>query len=136
MGAKGRILIVEDELLIAMRMRRNLELAGYEVLAPVTTGSEALASVAAQQPDLVLIDVGLSGGLDGIQTAEAILERVALPIVFMTGYSGTATIQRAKRVRPAAILEKPIFADQLQRAIEAALGTRPNGQQHPTEQSM
>jgi CheY-like chemotaxis protein len=119
---KVSILIVEDEVLIAMRMYANLERIGYNVLEPASTGEEALASVAEHQPSVILMDIRLPGRIDGIQTAHAIRERYGgIPIIFMTGYSDVETVMRAQQVSPEPVLEKPIFTHQFDAAIQAAL---------------
>jgi CheY-like chemotaxis protein len=116
------VLIVEDEVLIAMRMSGNLERLGYDVQEPVTTGEEALASVEAQPPSVILMDIRLPGRMDGIQTAQVIRERYDIPIIFMTGYSDAETVTRAMQVSPEPVLEKPIFTRQFDAEIQAALG--------------
>ncbi len=119
---KVSVLIVEDEVLIAMRMCGNLERLGYNVQEPVTTGEEALASVETHPPSVILMDIRLPGRMDGIQTAQAVRERHDIPIVFMTGYSDAETMMRAMQVSPEPLLEKPTFTRQFDAAIQAALG--------------
>ena len=119
-----RILIVEDEILIAQKICWDLERVGYEVYEPVATGAEAIACVAAQNPDILLVDIRLPGGMDGIQAVEEIRSRHNIPVIFMTGYSDATTIARAQQVKPAAFLEKPIFPHELEAAINAAIRSR------------
>ena len=118
---KFQLLLVEDEVLLAMRMKRNLELFGYQVHAPVATGQAAIDSVAQQQPDAIFMDIRMPGGMDGIQAAQAIREQYDIPIIFMTGYSNPEIVERARAVNPVAILEKPLLFNQIEAAIEAAL---------------
>ena len=119
-----RILIVEDEILIAQKICWDLERGGYEVYEPVATGADAIASAATQNPDVLLVDIRLPGGMDGIQAAQEIRSRHNIPIIFMTGYSDAATIARAQQVKPVAFLEKPIFPHELEAAINAAIQSR------------
>lgn len=115
------ILIVEDEVLIAMKMRRNLELDGYNVYEPVVSGGEAITMATELQPDIIFMDIRLPGGMDGIEAAREIRGQYGTPIIFMTGYSDQETFDRAQQVGPAAFLEKPVFPQELKAAIVAAL---------------
>ena len=122
---KTSLLIVEDEVVVAIRMRRNLELAGYHVYEPVITGEQALASVEAHPPDVIIMDIRLLGSMDGIQAAQAIRARHDIPVIFITGYSDAETESRARGVSSAAFLEKPVFTHQLKAAIQDAIGQDP-----------
>lgn len=117
----ARILIVEDERVGAMALRSQLERFGYGVPEPVVSGEQAIRSVEADRPDLVLMDVGLSGSLDGIDTARAIRDRYDVPVIFLTGQHDHVFIDRAKQVEPAAYLLKPSSEDELYATIELAL---------------
>ena len=91
-----RVLVVEDEVLVAMELRGLLEKYGYEVADTVTTGADALEAARNEPLDLVLMDVRLDGPLDGIETAERLRAEQDLPIIFLTAFSGEATLSRAK----------------------------------------
>ncbi len=115
------VLVVEDEILIALRMCGDLEKAGYSVYEPVATGAEAIACVQENPPSVILMDIRLPGEMNGIQAAQTIGAAYDIPIIFITGYSDLETITRAQQVNPVAILEKPLFAYQLNAAIQDAL---------------
>jgi CheY-like chemotaxis protein len=118
---KLKLLLVEDEVLIAMLIERHLESLGYQVCEHVATGQAAIDSVAAQQPDIIFIDIRLPGGMDGVQAAQEIRARYDVPIIFMTGYSTPEILDRTQAVNPAAVLEKPLLPHQIEAAIELAL---------------
>jgi PAS domain S-box-containing protein len=119
--AKPRILIVEDGMIMAEDMRRRCEALGYRVAAIVATGEEALDIAEVVQPDLVLMDVRLSGSIDGVEAARRMREELELPVVYVTAYSDDATLERAKRTGPFGYLLKPVGARELHTTIEMAL---------------
>ncbi|HEY9647735.1 MAG TPA: response regulator, partial [Chroococcidiopsis sp.] len=116
-----RILVVEDESIIAMDIKDCLENLGYVVTAIATSGSEAIAHAQAGQADLVLMDVRLRGDTDGIEAAEQIWERFRIPVIYATGYSDQSTLERAKVTIPFGYILKPIEERELYVAIETAL---------------
>jgi diguanylate cyclase (GGDEF)-like protein/PAS domain S-box-containing protein len=118
---KERILVVEDEVIIALDIQRTLIKMGYEVPEFVTSAEAALERIAALQPDLVLMDIHLSGATDGIATADEIRRRHHLPVVFLTAHSDEATVNRAKITEPYGYVLKPFEERELQIAIEIAL---------------
>src|SRR5213592_1765591 len=87
---KARILVVEDESLLAEDIQERLKNLGYEVAAVAHSGEEALAGVAAAQPDLVLMDIRLKGKMDGIDTARVVRERFNLPVVYLKSSARSA----------------------------------------------
>ena len=118
---KARILVVEDESLLAEDVQERLKTLGYEVVAVAHSGEEALARLAATHPDLVLMDIRLKGKLDGIDTARVVRERFNLPVVYMTGEADSATLERAKATEPLGYLLKPIEEKRLYSTVEIAL---------------
>lgn len=118
-GAK--ILIVEDEGVVALNIQSRLSALGYIILDVVTTGEEAIAATAAKQPDLVLMDIKLPGEIDGIQAAAVIRERFNIPIVYITAYGDKETLQRAKVTEPYGYIIKPFSAIELGTAIEISI---------------
>lgn len=118
---KSRILIVEDDVLVAQNLTAHLEHIGYEVLARVASGAAALASVAAIQPDLVMMDIVLEGPMDGIHAAQQIRSRFDVPVLYLTTYLDEPLFQRAKVTEPFAYLLKPFNERELQLTIEMAL---------------
>ena len=118
---KARILIVEDEAIIARDLSQMLEKLGHTILDTVMTGEEAIASAAALQPDLVLMDIRLSGKTDGVAAAIRIREEHEIPIMFLTGNTDEATLQRAKAAVPLGYLPKPISSRELRVWVEMGL---------------
>ena len=108
MKKKIKILIAEDEIIVARWMKIELEDVGYEVLDYVTTGEKAIESALENKPDIILLDVNLSGKIDGIEAAEKITDSLNTSIIFMTGYNESSIFERAKVINPVAFLEKPV----------------------------
>lgn len=116
-----KILIVEDELIIAEDMRNILEKMGYSVIGIAMDATEAIEFLAMEKPDLILLDINLGGKKDGIQLAEEINNKFDLPFIFTTSYTDGPTIERAKKVNPVNYLVKPFKPEQLYTAIEIAM---------------
>jgi PAS domain S-box-containing protein len=121
MNKPPRILIVEDESLIALDLSRRLPKLGYEVCATVATGEDAVQKAAELKPNLVLMDICLRGAMDGIAAAEIIRQRSDVPVVYLTANSDEKTLQRAKLSRPSSYLLKPFKERELQIGIDMAL---------------
>ena len=115
------VLIVEDDAILAVHLRNMLIGLGYGVPEPVATGEAAIAAVAAERPDLILMDIQLAGEMDGITAAGHIRSTVDVPIVFLTGYSQDPLLQRAKTTAPYGYLIKPVSPRELAATIEMAL---------------
>jgi len=118
---KKRILLVEDEAVIAMDLQSNLIRLGYEVPAFVTSGEEAIRAAAELSPDLVLMDITLAGPMTGIEAAGVIRKSHAIPVIFLTAHVDDATLGPAKRTEPFGYLPKPCGLDTLRSTIEVAL---------------
>ncbi|NVN89301.1 MAG: PAS domain S-box protein [Desulfuromonadales bacterium] len=116
-----RILVVEDELIIARGIQKRLESMGYRVIDIVPTGEEAVSIAAMSRPDLILMDINLQGNMDGIEAAEAIRTQVDLPVIYLTAYTDAETLGRAKITEPFGYVVKPFQDHTLQTAIEMAL---------------
>jgi DNA-binding LytR/AlgR family response regulator len=116
-----KILIVEDELIIAEDVRGMLGRMGYDVLGNAMDYNEAIAILETDKPDLILLDVNLNGKKDGIDLANVINETYKIPFIYTTSYSDSATLQRAKTTQPANYLVKPFKQEQLFTAIEMAI---------------
>jgi response regulator of citrate/malate metabolism len=108
-----KVVVVEDDMIIQMFLSRVLTSIGFEVLGEARTCNEVLEIVAKNQPDLILMDVGIAGDKDGIETAELLNEKYDIPIIFITGNSDQSTIERAKKVNPVEFIFKPIDEDRL-----------------------
>ncbi len=118
-----RILIVEDEAVVARDVRYSLQRAGYEVTGLCRTGQEAIDAVKMQQPDLVLMDINLgSSGMDGIEAASCIHRDFQRPVVFLTGHADEETTSRARTVQPYGYLVKPFHESELRSVVELAVG--------------
>ncbi len=115
------ILIVEDERIIARGIEKQLKGMGYSIAASVSNGEDALLAVAETRPDMILMDINLGAGLDGVETAGIIRKRENVPIVFLTAFSDDAAIQRAKLTEPYGYVLKPYDDRDLQTAIEIGL---------------
>lgn len=118
---KISILLVEDEPIIAADLEDRLEEMGYEVAQHCFSGEEALEYFYQSDVDLVLMDVHLSGKFDGIQTAEKLMEKRPVPLIYLTGNSDQLTFARARNTSPAAFLTKPFRGKDLMHAIELAI---------------
>ena len=116
-----KILLVEDEQIVAKFAEKQLTGAGYQVVASVNSGEIAIEKVKCLKPDVVLMDIKLVGSLDGIETADHIRKNYHVPVIFLTSLADDASFQRAKIVEPFGYLIKPIEIKELNRVIEMAL---------------
>jgi CheY-like chemotaxis protein len=116
-----KVLVVEDERVVAKDLALTLEGMGYEVTGSAASREEALAACAKQVPDIVLMDIRIKGPIDGIETATELLALYGLHVIYLTAHADIASIDRAKRTRPHAYLLKPVKAGELQGAIEIAM---------------
>ncbi|MEG3860707.1 hybrid sensor histidine kinase/response regulator [Microcoleus sp. herbarium12] len=116
-----KILVVEDEIIVAEDIAGRLKKLGYLVTATVTSGEEAIEKVAENQPDLVLMDIVLKGEMDGVTAAEKIRTKVNVPTIFLTAYADEKTLERAKMTDPFGYIIKPFQQNDLRVAIEIAL---------------
>lgn len=119
--AGSRILIVEDEAVVAIDVRHRLTRLGYTVVGVVDTGEEAVRKVEELDPDVALMDIMLAGTMDGVEAAGIIRERFGTPVVFLTAHSDRTTLRRAGAVGPYGYLIKPFEEPELQSALEIAL---------------
>jgi DNA-binding LytR/AlgR family response regulator len=116
-----KLLIVEDDMIIAAKVSMQLTNLGYEVTGIVPRGEEAIRHVMDNIPDIVLLDINLKGTLDGIETAQAIHKIADIPVIYITANTDEVTFNRAKETRPYAFISKPIKNLDLQRAIELTI---------------
>ncbi|BDZ68426.1 GGDEF domain-containing response regulator [Methanobacterium ferruginis] len=116
-----KILIVEDESIVAMDIKHRAEGLGYLVTAITPSGEEALEHVAENTPDLVLMDIVLKGEMDGIEAAQKIRDAYDIPVVYLTAYSDERTLKRAKITEPFGYIIKPFEDRELHSAVEVAL---------------
>jgi CheY-like chemotaxis protein len=118
MGEKKRVLIVEDEGLNAMALAEYMEGLGYQVDGFAATGEDAVRKAKESPPDLVFMDVRLSGPMDGIEASRLILAEREVPIILISGYSEKVLMERKDAIKPLACLSKPFDFDE----IKAILG--------------
>jgi light-regulated signal transduction histidine kinase (bacteriophytochrome) len=117
----ARILVVEDEAVVAKDIERTLVTIGYDVVGRVAEGEQAIAEARACRPDLILMDIHLRGEVDGIAAASAIREELQTPVLFLTAFSDRDTVSRATTTEPFAYILKPFKEPELRCAIEIAL---------------
>ncbi|MFC1833101.1 PAS domain S-box protein [Thermodesulfobacteriota bacterium] len=121
---QGKILIVEDEVMLAKELARGLKKSGYEVVGNVSTGEEAVQKAEEKLPDLILMDITLEGEMDGIETANQIRSSLDTAIIYLTAHTATDVFDRAKITEPYAYLTKPVSPQELGRTVEMALYKR------------
>jgi PAS domain S-box-containing protein len=119
-----RIMVVEDERIIALHLRQQLVKLGYQVVGVVASGEKALANVRDLRPDVMLMDIHIEGELDGIETAARMPEDLQIPVVYLTAYSEEATLARARATRPYGYLLKPFAERELHATIQMVLERR------------
>lgn len=120
-ASKARILIVEDENLVAMDIERGLKRLGYNVVGVANCGADAIQIAEDQCPDLILMDIQIKGDIDGIETSQRIQNKYSVPIVFLTAHADEATLHRAKRAGPFGYVLKPFEETELHTAIQIAM---------------
>lgn len=118
---KQKILVVEDESIIALDIAERLRRLGYEVTATAVSGDEAMDAAIRTRPDLVLMDIMLPGAVDGIEAAARIRDRLEVPVVYLTAYADQATLARAQVTEPFGFILKPFQERGLKAAVEIAL---------------
>jgi DNA-binding LytR/AlgR family response regulator len=116
-----RILIVEDDMIIAANLSMQLTQLGYEVTGIESRGEEAVVHAKVNTPDIVLMDIQLKGALNGIETAKKILQDVQIPIIYLTANSDELTFNKAKETNPYAFISKPFNKLDLERTIALAI---------------
>jgi DNA-binding NarL/FixJ family response regulator len=124
MNSRAKIVLVEDELIIAASIAQELQKSGYDVVAIASSAEQALAAIARSIPELVLMDIRIKGSVDGIQAAQQIPQNLGIPVIFMSAHSDKKTLDRAKAAGASGYLVKPIPRGALVAAIEAALSNR------------
>ncbi|MBF0526536.1 MAG: response regulator [Deltaproteobacteria bacterium] len=118
---QARILLVEDEFIIARNIQRDVTDLGYQVCGIAATGEEAVKLAAEEKPDLILMDIMLAGGMDGIQAAQQIGIQCAIPVIYLTAFADKEVLDRAKQASSFGYLIKPCEQRELHAGIEMAL---------------
>jgi response regulator RpfG family c-di-GMP phosphodiesterase len=117
----SRIFIVEDEVIVAHEIAQKLKKMGHDVIGMTATGEQAVEVALREKPDLILMDIKLKGGMDGIEAASKIHAQASIPLIYLTALSDEETLQRAKITEPFAYIQKPITSRELHIAVEIAL---------------
>jgi len=123
-GTGKKLLIVEDQELVAMTVASIVLRLNYDLIGSAASAERALALVEAHQPDVVVMDLRLKGGRDGVETARAIQARSPARIVFLTGAGDVESVARMRSVSPVGIVLKPFRRVDLTRQLTAAVGGR------------
>ena len=118
---EAKVLIVEDERILAIGMKRKLENAGYTVTGTASSGEEAIKNVKETSPDLVLMDIILKGYMDGIEAAQQIINLYNIPVIYITAYADEEILERAMVTEPYGYLLKPFNPRELKANIKMAL---------------
>ncbi|WP_338356876.1 LytR/AlgR family response regulator transcription factor [Yeosuana marina] len=121
MSQPTKILIVEDEMIIAANISLQLTTLGYEITGIIPRGEEALLHIKENTPDIVLLDIQLKGKIDGIETAQIMQKSFNIPIIYLTANADDEHFNRAKSTNPYAFISKPFKKLDLQRAIELTI---------------
>jgi CheY-like chemotaxis protein len=131
--AEGRILIVEDEHIVAMGIKRMLKNLGYTVTGVASSGEDAIVKAESTFPDVVLMDIMLKGDMDGVEAAKKIKEKFEIPIVYLTAYSDNKILERAKTTEPLGYIIKPFDEKDLYSNIEVALHRYRKNKENPND---
>ena len=118
---KPEILIIEDETIIAMDLRKTLINLGYSVSGIISSGEEAITQVSKINPDLILMDIVLSGAINGIEAAKEIYAKYNIPIIYVTSHADSTTMEEANNSNHYGYLLKPIRGNDLNWTINSAL---------------
>ena len=124
MNSPARIMIVEDESVVALNLCQRLKKLGYDVPVMVSSGAAALAQIREKRPDIVLMDIHIDGDIDGIETASLIPPDMMVPVIYLTAYSEESTLDRASKTKPYGYLLKPFSERELHATINMALARR------------
>jgi len=124
MNSKKKILIVEDENIVAMDIRKMLLESGYEITSMISSGEEAIINVRENKPDLILMDIVLKGKMTGIDASRIISQYFDIPIIYLTALSSDDSLLEARSRESYGFLFKPFSANELNIAIEMAFINR------------
>jgi two-component system, response regulator PdtaR len=120
----AKILVVDDEAIISMRLEERLQEMGYTVVGMAASGEDAIEKARRLTPDLILMDIVMPGRMNGIEAAKVIIGELDIPVVFVTSYADDGIIDRAKQVRPYGYIVKPFNELEIKAAVEVALFRR------------
>lgn len=117
---KPRIMIAEDEIIIATQLKQRLQDLGYTVVAVATSGVDAIKMEGLHRPDVILMDIVMPGEIDGVQAARMIHSRRNVPVIFMTAHTDEAILRRAMKADPCGFISKPFRETDIRASIELA----------------
>lgn len=118
---KGKVLIVEDDMLLSMVEERLIKKLGYDVVGKVAQGSEAVDKARELNPDIIVMDISLKGEMDGIETMERIRKKSSVPVIYLSGSGDRYSYERAKKTGFADYLTKPVTSGDLKEPLYAAM---------------
>lgn len=121
MTDKHRVLIVEDEVITASSIKMGLEFAGHEVCPLATRSGKAIEIALDKKPDVILMDVNLPGGMNGIDTAREILKHIKTQVIFLTGYHDDTISTQINSLNPLGYIVKPVSVDRIKQMLEKNL---------------
>lgn len=124
MKQKTKVLIAEDETLFALALKKIVAGLGYNVEAPVATGDEAVRTAGIEKPQVMIMDIGLRGKIDGIEAAKKIHEKHGIPSIFITGHAAEDVIGRITHLKSPVVLPKPVSIHTIEKAIASILRER------------
>ena len=124
MTPRSKIIIVEDEIIIALDLKLRLENLGYEVIHTAFNGEDAIKRTGETSPDLVLMDIQLNGEMDGIYVAQQIRRLYNIPFIYLTGSYENSLLERAKQTDPVGFINKPFDESEIQNLIEKAISQK------------
>jgi len=128
---KGRVLIVEDDMLLSMVEERLISKLGYEVVGKVTKGADAIDKAEDLKPDVIVMDISLKGDMDGIETVEQIRKNSDVPVIYLSGSGDRYSYERAKKTGFTDYLTKPITGGDLKEPLSTAIS---NGSRRSSKQ--
>jgi CheY-like chemotaxis protein len=118
---KIKILIVEDESILALGLKKKLENLGYSVTDIAASGPETIKKVSENQPDIIMMDIVIKGDMDGIETAAKLNETLSIPVIYLTAYADDEILKRAATTEPYGYILKPYKEKELKANIEMAI---------------
>ena len=134
--SKVKVLIVEDNRIVAADIAATLQQIGYEISGMLAKGEDVKSHIEKEKPDVILMDVNLEGEMDGIDVSKKVLEEYQLPVIFLTANSDKETFERAKETKPYAFILKPFDRFDIEHSIELAMSRFAQSQEHLKEEEM
>lgn len=121
---KGRVLIVEDDMLLSMVEERLIKKLGFDVVGKATKGTDAISKASELDPDIIVMDISLKGEMDGIETMEMIREKSTVPVIYLSGSGDRYSYERAKKTGFTDFLTKPVTSGDLKEPLSIAINQK------------